>query len=562
MNSSLLRFPSGGFRAFSSFVRVAAVSSTFFVFSARAQTPEKPETPLERAIALDEGTRVTRDPAAAAEFYRSAAASGDAFAHLRLGYLTETGDGVPQDYAAARAHYQTAVDAGLTAARLRLAICHLEGWGGPVDRPAFVREILTAAEAGNAEAAQIMGSLYLIGFAVPENREEGLKWTQRAAAKENANAQFTLGRVMEAKRRQALMPDAKLARSWYQLSAEQEYRAGMRALARTFLTGSRAERNWEMGHRWLELATENGDDEAPYLLAICELRHVDSPTHDVDRARAWLQLASERRNACATEVLQLELSGRTLNDAVSYVLNVPFEDRYVERMAAAAGNESTRRPVPIRVVKPIYPQSLRIVEVTGEVLVDFIVDTTGRVQNAKAVKSTHPLFSERAIEAMQQWRFHPGRIEGRLVNTHLQVPISFTLNWEQLRGIDSLFHSARDLAAKLGPSVEADAVDLRPAIRKTAGVNPVMPDGSAPPNDVLLLLLLVLDPTGRPVRGHILKAEPLEAGPAFLASALTQTFAPRLVNNEAVSSNVILPHVSGRFVKTAFKASDVATPGR
>src|SRR5882757_7742996 len=82
------------------------------------------ETLLERAFALDEGVKVPRDAAGAAAIYRQAAESGDSFAHLRLGYLAETGDGVPQDYVAARAHYQAAVDAGLVDARLRLAICH------------------------------------------------------------------------------------------------------------------------------------------------------------------------------------------------------------------------------------------------------------------------------------------------------------------------------------------------------------------------------------------------------------------------------------------------------
>ncbi|HEX2862071.1 MAG TPA: hypothetical protein VHN79_10550, partial [Lacunisphaera sp.] len=91
-----------------------------------AATAEK--SLLERAYDLDEGIAGPRDAAAAAALYRQAAQTGDAFAHLRLGYLAETGDGVPQDYAAARVHYQAAVNAGLAEARVRLAICHLEGW--------------------------------------------------------------------------------------------------------------------------------------------------------------------------------------------------------------------------------------------------------------------------------------------------------------------------------------------------------------------------------------------------------------------------------------------------
>src|SRR5687767_7924121 len=71
-------------------------------------------TLLERAFVLDAGRDAPRDAAAAAALYRSAADQGDALAHLRLGYLSETGDGVAQDYSAARRHYQAAVDAGLS----------------------------------------------------------------------------------------------------------------------------------------------------------------------------------------------------------------------------------------------------------------------------------------------------------------------------------------------------------------------------------------------------------------------------------------------------------------
>ncbi|HVU36141.1 MAG TPA: TonB family protein [Opitutaceae bacterium] len=81
-------------------------------------------------------------------------------------------------------------------------------------------------------------------------------------------------------------------------------------------------------------------------------------------------------------------------------------------------------------VAPQYPFEMRRAGVTGEVTVDFIVDTNGDVQNAYAIKSTQREFEQAAVQAVSKWKFKPGRKGGRNVNTHMQVPIVFTLNDE------------------------------------------------------------------------------------------------------------------------------------
>jgi protein TonB len=79
---------------------------------------------------------------------------------------------------------------------------------------------------------------------------------------------------------------------------------------------------------------------------------------------------------------------------------------------------------------PQYPFEMRRAGVTGEVTVDFIVDSNGDVQNAYAVKSSQREFEQPAVQAVSKWKFKPGRKGGRNVNTHMQVPIVFTLNDE------------------------------------------------------------------------------------------------------------------------------------
>jgi TonB family protein len=78
-------------------------------------------------------------------------------------------------------------------------------------------------------------------------------------------------------------------------------------------------------------------------------------------------------------------------------------------------------------VPPVYPIGLRQAGMRGEVMVEFVVDTEGRVKNPIVVRTLHPAFNEAALAAIQRWRFEPGRVAGRPVNTLMQQGISFTV---------------------------------------------------------------------------------------------------------------------------------------
>lgn len=78
-------------------------------------------------------------------------------------------------------------------------------------------------------------------------------------------------------------------------------------------------------------------------------------------------------------------------------------------------------------VPPQYPFEMRRAGITGEVIVEFIVDTDGNVRNAFAVRSSQREFETAAVQAVSKWKFRPGKKGGRVVNTRMQQPISFSL---------------------------------------------------------------------------------------------------------------------------------------
>jgi len=123
-------------------------------------------------------------------------------------------------------------------------------------------------------------------------------------------------------------------------------------------------------------------------------------------------------------------------------------------------------PVVVKRERPEYPLGQRIAGYSGEVTVEFIVDTKGEVQNAFVAKSTNPAFDESAITAVLQWRFKPGMNGGKLVNTRLQVPIVFRLDGGGKNGFE--VQSSRKVQKALPPELRYDVppqlTNLQPAV--------------------------------------------------------------------------------------------------
>jgi len=92
--------------------------------------------------------------------------------------------------------------------------------------------------------------------------------------------------------------------------------------------------------------------------------------------------------------------------------------------AAQDAPEQTRNssvPVPLSLVAAPFPsQSLS----GGEVLLDALVNTSGRLEDIKVVKGESP-FREKALSAMRTWTFLPARADGHAVEARIGVTFQF-----------------------------------------------------------------------------------------------------------------------------------------
>jgi RNA polymerase sigma factor (sigma-70 family) len=90
-------------------------------------------------------------------------------------------------------------------------------------------------------------------------------------------------------------------------------------------------------------------------------------------------------------------------------------------------SELDQAPAPTQQTGAVYPPELKRAGISGSVTLGFVVNSNGKVLEPTVVSSTHPLFEEAAIAAIQGWIFQPGAKSGNPVNARMQVPFSFRL---------------------------------------------------------------------------------------------------------------------------------------
>ena len=78
-------------------------------------------------------------------------------------------------------------------------------------------------------------------------------------------------------------------------------------------------------------------------------------------------------------------------------------------------------------MSPAYPSALKNSGAEGVGMVEFDVDTKGRVVSARVRQSSDRAFEEPTFRAVLNWRFAPGRKDGRAVLFRMVIRVNFKL---------------------------------------------------------------------------------------------------------------------------------------
>ena len=86
-----------------------------------------------------------------------------------------------------------------------------------------------------------------------------------------------------------------------------------------------------------------------------------------------------------------------------------------------------KAPVVIHRIEPKYTDTARKAHTTGVVIVEAIIDKNGNVDRVKVLKGLEFGLTDQAVEAVKQWKFRPGTLNGESVDVVFNLTVNFTL---------------------------------------------------------------------------------------------------------------------------------------
>jgi protein TonB len=85
------------------------------------------------------------------------------------------------------------------------------------------------------------------------------------------------------------------------------------------------------------------------------------------------------------------------------------------------------QPAVVFKVDPEYSEEARKAKYSGTVMLQLVVDVDGKAKNIKVMKGVGLGLDEKAVEAVQKWKFTPGKKNGQAVPVYATVEVNFRL---------------------------------------------------------------------------------------------------------------------------------------
>ena len=80
----------------------------------------------------------------------------------------------------------------------------------------------------------------------------------------------------------------------------------------------------------------------------------------------------------------------------------------------------------IKDVRPAYPAIAQAAGIQGVVIIQAVIDPSGKVIDTKVLRS-HPLLEAAALDAVRQWEYSPTLLNGQPISVVMTVTVNFAL---------------------------------------------------------------------------------------------------------------------------------------
>jgi protein TonB len=88
---------------------------------------------------------------------------------------------------------------------------------------------------------------------------------------------------------------------------------------------------------------------------------------------------------------------------------------------------NVKAPVVVTRVDPIYTDIARRASIQGVVILEAVIDRNGNVTEARILKGLPMGLEQSALNAIRQWKFKPGTLNGQPVPVYYNLTINFRL---------------------------------------------------------------------------------------------------------------------------------------
>lgn len=135
------------------------------------------------------------------------------------------------------------------------------------------KNIRQNAENGEPLDQRLLGMMYWRGEGVSYNPEQAILWLERAAENEDNIAQFFLGSFYRYGSNFCVEEDCYIIKQdyskalyWFEKSATQDNPDAQLSMAILYMQGQGVTKDFAIGHYWLQLAANNGNEIAKSTL--------------------------------------------------------------------------------------------------------------------------------------------------------------------------------------------------------------------------------------------------------------------------------------------------------
>lgn len=155
------------------------------------------------------------------------------------------------------------------------------------------------------------------------------------------------------------------------------------------------------------------------------------------RLPGFLGARTRLRVNASTPPIEMTVQVGTLKETVTVKsgdVNTPFVPRYVPAKPACgvpAGSSSTdvggnlRPPFKLKHVVPRYKSEWASAGLSGNVLLQAVVGSDGKVRDIEVVSPVNPELEEEAVNAVSQWEFSSTCLNGEAIDVRIFVTVAF-----------------------------------------------------------------------------------------------------------------------------------------